>query len=148
MQNLLPSLLAVIVGGALIVQIGLNAQIRGALGSVSIAAIVNFIVGLLALIGLAAVTTSRWPGAADFAAVPRAAWLSGLLGALYVAASTVLGPRLGATLFLALIVLGQMIASLLLDHYGVLSFAEQPVSAQRVFGVILLVAGVVLISRA
>lgn len=147
MQNLLPSLLAVIVGGALIVQVGLNAQIRGALGSVSIAAIVNFIVGLLALIGFAAVTTSRWPGAADFAVVPRAAWLSGLLGALYVAASTVLGPRLGATLFLALIVLGQMIASLLLDHYGVLSFAEQPVSGQRVLGVILLMAGVVLISR-
>jgi transporter family-2 protein len=148
MQVVILSLIAALIGAGLIVQIGLNAQLRAALGAVSIASIVNFVVGLAALVVVAIATVPRWPGAAEAAAVPRLAWLSGLFGALYVAGSTVLGPKLGAVLFLSLTILGQVVASLLVDHYGVLSFQAQPISVQRMLGALLVVVGVVLVARA
>lgn len=141
------SLIAVLAGAGLIVQIGLNAQLRSALGAASIASIVNFLVGLVALVLFAVAMVPRWPGAAEAAAVPKLAWFSGLCGALYVAASTVLGPKLGAVLFLSLTVFGQIVASLIVDHYGVLSFTVQPVTTQRLLGALLVVVGVVLVVR-
>ncbi|HSN70323.1 MAG TPA: DMT family transporter, partial [Steroidobacteraceae bacterium] len=98
MQLFFLSVIAALIGAGLIVQLGFNAQMRGALGAASIAAIVNFIVGLFALVLFAIATVPRWPGVAEAAAVPRYAWISGLFGALYVAGSTILGPKLGAVL--------------------------------------------------
>ena len=84
---------------------------------------------------------------ATAAAVPAWAWLGGLLGATYVAATTVLGPRLGAAAFLALTLAGQMLAALLVDHYGVIGFPESPLTPARLVGAVLLVLGVLLIMR-
>jgi bacterial/archaeal transporter family-2 protein len=147
MNLVLPAVIAMLIGAGLVVQIGLNAQVRAAFDSTLIASIVNFVVGLVALIAVAAATVNRWPALADAATVPRTAWLSGLLGAAYVAGSTVLGPRLGATLFLALILLGQMVASLVVDHYGVLEYSRHAIDPGRIFGVVLVIAGVLLIAR-
>ena len=111
-----------------------------------LAAIVNFVVGLGALALVAVASGARWaPGSA--AAVPAWAWFGGLLGAAYVAATTVLGPRLGAAAVLALTLAGQMVAALLVDHYGVIGFPQSPVTPVRLLGAALLVVGVLLIMR-
>jgi transporter family-2 protein len=141
-----PHLIAILVGASLTVQIGMNATVRGALGSALIATIVNFFIGLLALGGMALATGARVvPG--SFPTVPAWAWAGGLLGATYVAAATVLGPRLSAAAFLALTLVGQMVAALVVDHYGAIGFPENPVTPWRVIGVVLLIVGVVLIMR-
>lgn len=141
-----PHLMAAMVGAGLTVQVGMNATVRFAIGSPVLAAIVNFVVGLAALILVAVVGGARWtPGSA--AVVPAWAWLGGLLGALYVAATTVLGPRLGAAALLALTLAGQMVAALLVDHYGIIGFPQSPVTPSRLLGAALLVAGVLLIMR-
>ena len=142
----LSHLLAILVGAGLTIQVGMNATARGVLGSALIATAVNFGIGLVALIALAITTGARIaPGSVQ--AVPFWAWLGGLLGATYVAAATVLGPRLSAAAFLALTLVGQMVAALIVDHYGAIGFPENPVTLWRVIGVVLLVAGVVLIMR-
>ncbi|MNY63663.1 hypothetical protein D3C86_2006570 [compost metagenome] len=46
---------------------------------------------------------------------------------------------------MALALAGQVVGSLLLDHFGWFGLVERPVSLSKVFGVVLLVAGVVLI---
>lgn len=43
--------------------------------------------------------------------------------------------------------LGQMVAALIVDHYGAIGFPAQPVTVWRVIGVVLLVVGVLLIMR-
>jgi transporter family-2 protein len=68
---------------------------------------------------------ARWVGGA-----PRAAFLSILIGAV--------------ALFAALFV-GQALASLAIDHFGWVGFAEHAVSPGRVVGVGLLAAGLVLV---
>lgn len=145
-MNYLPHLLAILIGAGLTVQVGMNAIVRGALGSALIATVVNFAIGLVALVALAVATGARVaPGSVQ--AVPFWAWLGGLLGATYVASATVLGPRLSAAAFLALTLVGQMVAALVVDHYGAIGFPQNPVTAGRVIGVALLVVGVVLIMR-
>jgi transporter family-2 protein len=74
-------------------------------------------------------------------------WVGGLLGALYIAAAVVLAPRLGATTMIASVVAGQMLASLVLDHFGWVGFAEHHATPSRLAGVILVVAGVLLVRR-
>lgn len=141
-----PHVMAALIGAGLTVQVGMNATVRFAIGSPVLAAIVNFVVGLAALALVAAASGARWvPGSA--ASVPAWAWFGGLLGAAYVAATTVLGPRLGAAALLALTLAGQMVAALLVDHYGVIGFPQSPVTPTRLLGAALLVVGVVLIMR-
>jgi transporter family-2 protein len=81
------------------------------------------------------------------ASIPGWAWFGGLLGALYVASTTVLGPRLGAAALLALTLAGQMLASLAVDHYGVMGFPQNTVTPSRLLGAALLVVGALLIVR-
>ena len=134
------------VGAGITIQVGMNATVRMTIGSPVLAAIVNFVVGLAALVLLAVASGARVvPG--SVAAVPAWAWFGGLLGATYVAATTVLGPRLGAASFLALTLAGQMFAALLVDHFGVIGFPQSPLTPTRLLGTALLVVGVLLIMR-
>jgi bacterial/archaeal transporter family-2 protein len=141
-----PHLVAALVGAGLTVQVGMNATVRLASGSAVLAAIVNFVVGLTALVVVALASGARWaPGSS--ATIPAWAWFGGLLGAVYVASTTVLGPRLGAAALLAFTLAGQMLAALIVDHYGVIGFPQSPVTPSRLLGAALLVAGVLLIMR-
>jgi len=138
--------MAAMVGAGITIQVGMNATVRMTIGSPVLAAIVNFVVGLAALALLAVASGARVvPG--SVAAVPAWAWFGGLLGATYVAATTVLGPRLGAASFLALTLAGQMFAALLVDHFGVIGFPQSPLTPTRLLGTALLVVGVLLIMR-
>jgi transporter family-2 protein len=139
--------LVLLAGAGLVVQVGMNAALRGHFQSGTLAVLVNFGVGTVALLAFALATRTGWPARGTIAAVPAWAWFGGLLGVFYVATVTIAGPRIGAVLLLALGVTGQMIASLLIDHYGWLGFERDPVSATRLFGAALLVAGVLLVSR-
>ena len=140
-------LLAVFVGLLLPVQTGVNAQLRTSLGHPIATALVSFGVGVVGL--LVAVLWLRIP-------VPLAEawsqsawwqWSGGLLGAIYIALVVVLAPRLGAGTTIAAVVGGQMVASLMLDHFGWIGFPEHPVSALRLLGACLVILGVALIQR-
>jgi transporter family-2 protein len=141
-----PHLMAMLVGAGITVQVGMNSTVRLAIGSPVLATIVNFTVGLAALIVLALIGGER-PTPGSIATVPAWAWLGGLLGATYVAATTVLGPRLGAATLMALTLTGQMAAALIVDHYGAIGFPQNPITPARLAGTALLVAGVILVMR-
>ena len=145
-MNYWPHALAVLVGVGLTLQVGINAIAGGRLGSPLFGAVVNFAVGLVALIAVAMVFAPR-PQPASFASLPAWAWTGGLLGALYVASTTVLGPRLGAAPLLALTLAGQLVAAVIVDHYGAVGFPQHTFGWERGFGVALLMAGALLIMR-
>ena len=141
-----PHLLAIAVGAGLTIQIGMNATMGRALGSPLGAAVVNFCVGLVALLGCVAVFRVRMtPG--NLLHVPVWAWLGGFLGAAFVASATLLGPRLGAMALLVLVLAGQLAAALFVDHFGVLGFPRSDVTPLRLLGAALVVVGVLLVLR-
>lgn len=146
-MNLPLVILAVLIGCGLSVQVGLNSQLRVQFGHPALAALGNFLVGTAALLAYLLILRITWPSTDTLRAVPANQWLGGLLGATYVAASALLAPRLGSATLLALIVGGQLLMSLLLDHFGWVGFPTHAVSAWRLVGGVLLIAGVVLIVR-
>lgn len=146
-MQLLPYLIAFVAGLMLTVQVGLNATLGRAVGNVRFAVLMNFTVGLVGIIVYLVLSRETWPSRAGLATVPMWAWFGGFLGAFYVAVATLVGPRIGAAALLALTVLGQLVASLLVDKFGWLGFAVQPISATRIAGAMLLLGGVGLIVR-
>jgi len=142
----LSMLLAFLVGAGLVIQVGLNMAVSRVLGSAALGALANFLVGIAALVALLLVTRQSLPDRTMLASVPAWAWLGGLFGAAYVSLATFAGPRLGALLLLALTVAGQMVASLIVDHYGLLGFTQQPVTPQRLLGVAFLIVGIWLVA--
>jgi transporter family-2 protein len=138
---------ATVVGAGLVIQIGLNTALRAQFGSAAWATTINFAIGTIAMLAFALVSRAPVPTGVQASGVPWYAWLGGLLGAAYVASSTILGPRLGAATFTALVVGAQMLAALVVDHYGLVGFAEHSISLWRVVGAALIVSGVVLVLK-
>lgn len=56
-------------------------------------------------------------------------------------------PRLGATTALALIIIGQLAMGILIDHFGLFGVEIRQLSAIRLIGLILLIAGGYLVVR-
>lgn len=146
-MNSVLTLLAVALGMLLPAQAGINSQLRVALGHPIVAATVSFVVGTVVLLVAAVVVRVQLPPMHQVVTVPWWGWTGGLLGAVYIAASVVLAPRLGAAVLIASVVSGQFFAALVLDHFGLIGFAKQSITPGRIVGAILLFAGVYLIQR-
>jgi transporter family-2 protein len=78
------------------------------------------------------------------AGLPWTAWIGGLFGAIYIATSIVLVPRLGAAAVVVFVVAGQMLTSLAFDHYGLMGLPQHPATLARLAGAVLLVISVIL----
>jgi transporter family-2 protein len=72
-------------------------------------------------------------------------WSGGLFGAIYIAISILLLPRIGAFAVVALIVIGQLVTSLVFDHFAILNVPHYPISITRIVGGAFLLIGAVLI---
>ena len=141
------ALLAVLAGLGLVVQQMLNTNLRVGLGSAAWAGVVSYTVGLVCMAILAALLRDPVPAASVAGRIPWWTWSGGLFGALFIGLAILLVPKLGAATFFALLVTGQMLASVAFDHAGLLGLAQRPVDLPRLVGVALLVGGVVLIRR-
>ena len=144
--NYWPHLLALLVGVGLTVQVGMNMTIARVVGTPLWASVANFGVGLVALLVTVMVLGSR-PAPNTIGQVPLWAWFGGVLGAVYVASVTLLGPRIGGMTMVALAITGQLMAALAVDHFGVLGYPQIPVSSTRLLGAALLLAGALLVMR-
>jgi transporter family-2 protein len=140
-------ILGIVSGFGLTLQIGMNSRLRTVLQSANTAALVSFLVGTVALIGLPIATRAPLPDRSTLATVPLWAWFGGLMGAFYVAISTVVASKLGTTSLLGLALAGQLATALVADHYGWMGLPEHPITLTRLAGVALLAAGVWLITR-
>lgn len=141
------AILAVVIGGAAAsLQAPTNAKLTGAVGSPVNAALISFAVGTVALAVLALALQAR-PDAPAMRALPWYAWIGGLYGVAFVVAATWGVPRLGVATTIILMVGGQLLLGLLLDHIGFMDMPRQPISWGRVGGVALVLAGVVMVRR-
>ena len=138
---------AVAAGALLPVQAAINGRLRPWVGGALPAALASVLVSAALMLALTLASGARVPPVARLAAAPWWVWIGGLLGAGFVVASLALVARLGAAFLFALAVVGQMLASLVLDHFGLLGVPQHGVTPPRVLGAGLLVAGVVLIRR-
>ena len=140
-------MIAVVFGGAATaLQAPTNAKMMGAVGSPVNAAFVSFAVGTAAL-GVLALLLQARPDMAASRALPWYAWVGGLYGAIFVVAAAWGVPRLGVATTIILMVAGQLLLSVVLDHFGAMGMPKQPISWGRVAGVAMVVAGVLMVRR-
>ena len=141
-----PYLLFGFLAGAMLpIQFGINAQLASWLDSPLRATLISFAVGTFALFVVMAAAYRDWPAAERIGGAPWWVWAGGLLGAFYVLGSVVTAPKLGAATLVAVILAGQAVASLLVDHFGWVGFDENPITPGRLFGIAFVAAGVVLV---
>ena len=143
----LSALLAVVLGVLLAVQVGVNARLRYHVGDAAIAGLISAAVAALSLLVYLLAARRSWPDPAEALRAPWWVWTGGIIGGLYISLTLPLVTRLGAALLLALLVVGQLLAALVLDHFGALNLPRHAVNPWRILGVAFLIVGVVLIRR-
>ncbi|HZG47618.1 MAG TPA: DMT family transporter [Allosphingosinicella sp.] len=143
---LLPALLVLIAGALTAAQPPTNAVLARAGGSVVFAALLSFTVGTLVLAALTALTQPRI-AFGPLREVPWWAWAGGFYGAFFVAVGAYAAPKLGIASMVTIGVAGSMVGALVLDHFGAFGLERTPISVGRLFGVALVIAGVVLVRR-
>ena len=140
-------ILAVLAGMMMPTQAAVNNKLAGAVGSPILAAFISFLVGTIAL--FLYIVASGIPLGDLFSAKDASivAWTGGLLGAFFVAATVTLVPRLGVALTFSLLIAGQMLVTLVIDHFGLLGVPVKEANLPRLLGVSFIMIGVILIRK-
>lgn len=133
-------------GACLSLQAGINGQLARHLSSVMAASLISFAVGTLLLFAVTA-AQRELPAIGAFRGLHWWHWVGGFLGAFFIFTATLAGPRIGALLFMALVLAGQLSAATVLDHFGWAGFRQSPISLGKVAGLLLIFGGVWMIRR-
>src|ERR1700676_1601657 len=145
-SRLLFILMALALGAVLPIQAVINARLAKTAGSPVMAAFISFAIGSIALM-LFLIITGQFQFRFISSHSPWWIWTGGLLGTFFVARIVVLLPRLGLVLSFSLVLAGQMFAAILFDQFGWMGVAIREISAGKIIGSILLIAGVILIRK-
>lgn len=144
MQTYFLYVLALGAGVSVATQQVLNGSLRASLGSPAWAGLISYAGGLLTMIVAVVALRERTPSWKAVAEVPWWAWSGGVFGGAFILLSILLLPSLGAATLFALVIAGQVLAAVTLDHFGALGLTPHPISTARLAGAALLIAGVVL----
>lgn len=145
-MNILALVMGVLAGCCTGVQGGVNSQltVHWAKNPV-LAAAVSFAVGAISL--WIAVIVLHIP----VPSIPNSTlwwhWGGGFLGAYFVFTLVYLSPRVGASVVVALILTGQILAAVVLDHFGLAGYPERSITILRLLGLASLATGVIVIRR-
>jgi transporter family-2 protein len=138
--------IALLAGAGLPLQASLNAQLGKFLGHPLLAGFVSFVVGALSLLLILLLMKVPLQGiAGGYRSVGIWHWMSGTLGAFFVTTALIVAPRMGSAITFSLIIAGQLMLALLLDHFGLIGTPVHTLNGWRIAGVVLLLAGVIII---
>ena len=139
--------LAVLAGMAMPTQAAINSRLAESVHSPVLAAFISFAVGTVALFVYILLAGVPLGNLATSKNAPLVAWTGGFLGAFFVTVMASVVPRIGVALTFSLAIGGQMLVTLLIDHFGWLGVPVKEINMMRVFGAALITIGVVLIRK-
>ena len=140
--------LTLLAGSILPVQAILNSRLGRQIGGSLMGVLMSFLVGSIclvvanSLINSSAMVTLK-PGRTS----PWYIWLGGVLGALFLGYITWVNQRQGVALTFIMVVCGQILTAMLIDHFGWLGTMQRSVTPQQLLGVLLILAGIFLVRK-
>ena len=140
-------ILAILAGMAMPTQAVVNSKLSDSVGNPILAAFISFSIGTVALFVYMILTGVPLGDLVSVKDAPPVALIGGLLGAFFVSVMATIIPRIPVALAFSLAIAGQMLVTLLVDHFGWLGVTEKPINLFRVLGAVLITVGVVLIRR-
>lgn len=141
----LPMAMAFMAGAVLPFQATSNAAVGRALGHPLWGALVSLAVSTLVVIAALIILKVQAP---EIGRALRGAWwlwIGGILGAIYVGSAAVITPKIGASGFIIMVVAGQILIALLMDHFGLRGLEQKPITLTKWLGVALILGGVLLV---
>ena len=145
MDKGLAVVLTAVAGGLIALQAPINAGLGKATGNLP-AALVSFLVGTVALAAIV-VLSGKAGGLGSTFDVRWYYLLGGLLGVIYVVNALIAVSVIGAGGVAAATVTAQLTASLAIDRLGWFGLDQVALTPERLLGVVLLLAGTVLVVR-
>lgn len=147
MSQWIATFLIAAVGLGLAVQAAVNARLGAVLQVPIASALWNFLLGTVLLAVLTASGIFGRPTLDSVTSGPWWAYIGGVFGALFVTTAILAVPRVGTAVTFGAVICGQLVGAMLIDSFGWLGVEPIPLNPWRVCGVILLIAGVVLIQQ-
>jgi transporter family-2 protein len=139
--------LALITGALIPIQAATNAAFSKSIGNPSITGLMVFIVGLVGMILFILLSRTSFPPLQQLTSAPLYGYLGGIIVATYVVMITILVPRIGVGTAIGLIVTGQIICAVAIDHFGLFNVAVRSINSTRVAGILLMISGVYLVIK-
>jgi len=139
--------LALITGALIPIQAATNAAFSKSIGNPIITGLMVFIVGLVGMILFTLISRTSFPPRQQLTATPLYGYLGGVIVATYVVMITILVPRIGVGTAIGLIVTGQIICAVIIDHFGLFNVAVRPISLTRAAGILLMIGGIYLVMK-
>lgn len=137
-------ILAFVCGAIFPLQAGLNNRFTKVTINPIVTTFFSVMVGFIAIAAYVIISRTKLPTLTTISAAPWYVWIAGVLGTIYVASVIFLIPRLGLAFTFSLIVAGQIIISIVLDHLGTFG-PQQSFSLTKVAGAALVVLGVIIV---
>ncbi|MBC7846320.1 MAG: DMT family transporter [Flavobacterium sp.] len=125
---------------------GINARLGKELQSPIYASLISFLIGATAIMVFIFLSdqTVSWGG---IKTAPAYTWIGGILGAFYVTTIILCVPKIGSTLTFGLVIAGQMVAAVVMDHFKIFVSEQHPINLIRIVGILLIISGVIIIKK-
>ncbi|MGO3723202.1 MAG: DMT family transporter, partial [Staphylococcus equorum] len=130
------------------IQTAINSALGQQINSSVMASLISFTVGTIVLFILTLIF-NRSLKLATF--TPREGrlkpiyFIGGILGVIFVTTNIILMPHLGAALTTIIVMLGQMLMGVIIDHFGLLGTYKNKITKRKVFGLIAIMIGIILL---
>ena len=147
MKQILYLMLALGAGGLLPIQGAINSHLGKSLNHPLQATFVSFCGAIVVLVLLLIAFSPSWPSIAQLKATPPIYFTGGIYGVIFVTAILTLTPQIGIANTLVATIIGQLIVSVALDHYGVFGLQPLPLNGYRVLGCVGLLVSLYLIQK-
>jgi len=140
-QTVIYILVGIVGGVCVAVEGSLNSLLGHHVGVLK-AIIAPFAVGLITVLVAVAVTGSAGSGTGGgWFSAPWYSYLGGVAAAVFVGSIIYVAPKVGVAAAFSAVLVGQFVASLILDATGVFAASSIPITGSRIIGLLLVVAG-------
>ncbi|KAB1157823.1 DMT family transporter [Flavobacterium luteum] len=148
MNNAILFIILAISAGAMIpFQSAMNTALGKNLQSPYFSALSVFLIAFLGLVIYIIITKQTIPSYIQFTSAPKWSYLGGILGGTYILLIVLLAPKLGIGNVTVLVLLGQVLAAMIIDQFGLFGAPIHTINWQRLIGILLLCTGVYLIKK-
>lgn len=125
----------------------MTASLSQKLDNPYLSAVINFGGGLIIFLMALMFSMNSFPAVKKLSTIPWYLYLGGVVGSVFILGALFSLPKIGSMSFFALVIFGQLITTLLVDHYGVFGVPIHRIDITRIAGLLLLIAGTILVIK-
>ena len=122
-----------------------NAQLARAIGSAPVSVLILLFVALLSAVAYTTAMRLPFPDAAALMGAKTYLYSGGMMMAFYIISVTLLIPKFGVGNTILFVVCAQMCSSAVIDYWGLFGVPVREVSMMRFGGLVVILAGLILI---